>query len=366
LDFELRTKKELSVSHAHSGQGALLEEPVGDVAWVIRTYKEADLPAIVSLLNAHDAAYKLNDPTSEEELRVVNESPRSDPPRQVVVVEGPRIDGVPAGTFAGSGRVNYDDDEASKERIYFPRVVVHPAAEGMGLESAIAARLMEIVRGYESDPAMKPMDKATIKVYLREELHPLRDLWERAGMKEVRQFWEMARPLHEPIDEPVPVEGVDIRPYIRPEDNVRANEAFNNSFSDHWDHHEVPQEDWDYWTNAPNTRVDLSWLAESEEEPGKITGFCIISISEAANKHRSTCEGWVEILGTTGAWRRKGLGRALLLHGLHSLKSAGMDTAMLGVDSTSLTGANRLYESVGFRIRSREVQYECKLEEIAF
>lgn len=354
------------MSQAHTGQGALLEKSQGDVEWSIRTYQEGDLPAIVALINAQDEAHKLNNPTSEAEMRVGYASPRSDPPRQVVVVDGPPIDGVPAGMFAGSGRLNYEDDEANKERIYFPYMVVHPAAEGMGLERAIATRLMEIVQEYESDPAMKPMDRVTVKVYLREELHPLRELWESAGMKAVRQFWEMARPLHEPIDEPVPIEGVEIRPYLRPEDNVRANEAFNNSFSDHWDHHEVPQEDWDYWTNTPNTRVDLSWLAESQEEPGKITGFCIISISEDANKHRSACEGWVEILGTTGDWRRKGLGRALLLHGLHSLKSAGMDTAMLGVDSTSLTGANRLYESVGFRIRSREVQYECKLEEIAF
>lgn len=353
------------MSYPHSGQGVLLEKSQGDVEWSIRAYREEDLPAIVALINAQDAAYKLDDPTSEAEMRVNNESPRSDPPRQVVVVDGPSVEGVPAGMFVGSGRVNYEEDEANKERIYYPRVVVHPAAEGMGLERAIASRLMEIVRGYESDPAMKPMEKVTIKAYLREELHPMRDLWESVGMKEVRQFWAMARPLHEPIDEPAPVEGVEIRPFRHPEDNVRANAAFNNSFSDHWDHHEVPQEDWDYWTGVPNTRVDLSWLAESEEEPGKIVGFCIISISEESNKKKSACEGWIELLGTTGDWRRKGLGRALLLHGLHSLKSAGMDIAMLGVDSTSLTGANRLYESVGFRIRSRDMQYECKLEEIA-
>jgi ribosomal protein S18 acetylase RimI-like enzyme len=118
---------------------------------------------------------------------------------------------------------------------------------------------------------------------------------------------------------------------------------------------------------VPNTRIDLSWLAEheGEGEEGKLAGFCIISISEDSNEMRGVCEGWIELLGTTGAWRRKGLGRALLLHGLHSLKSAGMDTAMLGVDSTSLTGANRLYESVGFRIRRRTLQYECGLDEVA-
>ena len=51
-------------------------------------------------------------------------------------------------------------------------------------------------------------------------------------------------------------------------------------------------------------------------------------------------------------------------HGLHSLRQAGLDTALIGVDSESLTGANRLYESVGFRIRFREMQYESGLEEL--
>jgi ribosomal protein S18 acetylase RimI-like enzyme len=41
-----------------------------------------------------------------------------------------------------------------------------------------------------------------------------------------------------------------------------------------------------------------------------------------------------------------------------------MDTALLGVDSTSLTGANRLYESVGFRIRNREFGYAAPLDEV--
>jgi ribosomal protein S18 acetylase RimI-like enzyme len=53
-----------------------------------------------------------------------------------------------------------------------------------------------------------------------------------------------------------------------------------------------------------------------------------------------------------------------LLHGLHTLRAAGLDTALLGVDAESLTGANRLYESVGFRTRTREVQYECELKDL--
>jgi ribosomal protein S18 acetylase RimI-like enzyme len=174
----------------------------------------------------------------------------------------------------------------------------------------------------------------------------------------------MARPLDEPIDDPGVIEGVTIRPYKYPQDNEGARQAFDASFADHWDHHPTAPEDWEHWLKQPQVRHDLSQLAEIEDEPGAFAGFCIIEISEDDNKLRGVSEGWIELLGTIRGWRRIGLGRAILLHGLHSLRDAGMDTALLGVDSKSLTGANRLYESVGFRIRSREFSYACDLEEV--
>ena len=99
-------------------------------------------------------------------------------------------------------------------------------------------------------------------------------------------------------------------------------------------------------------------------KPGLIAGFCLCSLYDEENKRVGRREGWIGELGTIRGWRRKGLGRALLLHGLHSLKSEGLDTALLGVDSESLTGAQHLYESVGFRIRDRELQYERPLDEV--
>jgi ribosomal protein S18 acetylase RimI-like enzyme len=192
----------------------------------------------------------------------------------------------------------------------------------------------------------------------------MRALWPAIGLAEVRQFWTMARPLDQPIDEPALIEGVDIRPYRRPEDNAGALKAFNDSFSDHWDHHPTPSDDWEFWTGQPDMRPELSWLAEVEKQPGTFAGFCIISIDSEDNKTRGVKEGWIDLLGTTREWRRVGLGRALLLNGLYSLEGAGIETALLGVDSLSPTGANRLYESVGFRIRMREFGYAAPLEQV--
>jgi mycothiol synthase len=356
-----------ALTHAHSGDSATMDQPAdktGKIDWEMRPYRDEDLPRVTALINSVYEDYKVPLRVSEEELRVRMGGPRSDPPRQYVVVEGPSVPGVPSGMLVGYGAVRYDDDEEVGERMFFLRVVVHRAAEGLGLERAIAERLLEIVRGYQADPEMKPLPKASLRAWAFEQLLEVRALWTEMGLREVRQFWTMARPLTEPIDEPDAVDGVTIRPYRSSEDSEGARQAFNASFADHWDHHPVSPEDWEHWRNQPQARPDLSLLAEIDDAPGTFAGFCIIEIFENDNKMRGVCEGWIELLGTIRGWRRMGLGRSLLLHGLHSLRSAGMETALLGVDSESPTGANRLYESVGFRIRSRDFSYACDLEDV--
>ena len=107
---------------------------------------------------------------------------------------------------------------------------------------------------------------------------------EEIGLREVRQFWTMARLLNEPIDEPDAVEGVTIRGYRYPEDNEGARHAFDASFADHWDHHPTTPEDWEHWLKEPQARHDLSLLAEIDGKPGTFAGFCMIEIFEDTNE----------------------------------------------------------------------------------
>lgn len=345
-------------------QDALDTQADTEIDWQIRPFQMSDVPAVVALINSSFDAYGIQDSISEAMLNVYLTAPRSDPHRQRIVVEGPRIEGVPPGMLLAYGYVRYEEDEEADERMYGLNITRHNAAEGLGLEQALARKMIEIVRDYESDPAFKRMSKVTIKADVLEPMAYKRALFLGMGLSEVRQFWTMARPLHTPVDEPPHVDGVDIRPFRFPQDSEGARAAFNDSFSDHWDHHPVDQADWEHWMSQDLMRPDLSSLAEIESAPGTFGGFCMISITEDDNKRRGVLEGWIDLLGTTRAWRRVGLGRSLILHGLHCLKNAGMETALLGVDSTSPTGANRLYESVGFRIRLREFVYEAPLGEV--
>jgi mycothiol synthase len=355
--------KEKLMTTRHSDGSSALDTPNG-TAWTFRSYREGDIPGIVALINAAYAVDRPGHTWSDEELALSFGQPFSDPPKQVIVVEGPAVEGVPEGAFAGYGRIMNYHDKASDERIYQMGLKVHPSARGKDLEKALAGRLLEIARANEAQPEIEPAGKVSLIAAIREEDVPVRALYNEMGLREVRQGWIMTRSLNDPIAEPARVEGVTMRNYRRPEDNIAALYAYNSSFIDHFEFHAFPQEVWDYHMSTPEVRVDLSWLAEVDAEPGTLAGFCICEIKSEANERSGLKEGWIALLGTVRGWRGKGLGRSLLLHGLRSLKEAGMDTALLGVDSESLTGANRLYESVGFTVRDHEVMFKSPLSDV--
>ena len=64
----------------------------------------------------------------------------------------------------------------------------------------------------------------------------------------------------------------------------------------------------------------------------------------------------VEPFSTAPEHRRKGLGRALMLFGIERVRLAGAHDAWVG-SSVSNVASNGLYESVGFRVARRDVDY---------
>jgi len=72
-------------------------------------------------------------------------------------------------------------------------------------------------------------------------------------------------------------------------------------------------------------------------------------------------QGWIHLLGVRRAWRRRGVGEALLRRSFAVFRAAGLASAGLNVDAESLTGATRLYERVGMRVTRRNLTYELEL-----
>ena len=71
--------------------------------------------------------------------------------------------------------------------------------------------------------------------------------------------------------------------------------------------------------------------------------------------------GFVDWLGVRPQWRRRGLGRALLLHAFRELHERGAGRVGLGVDSQNPTGATRLYESVGMHVEADHATFARRL-----
>jgi ribosomal protein S18 acetylase RimI-like enzyme len=71
--------------------------------------------------------------------------------------------------------------------------------------------------------------------------------------------------------------------------------------------------------------------------------------------------GWVNVLGVRPGWRRRGIGRALLLSGFEALAGQGCELALLGVDAGNESGALRLYETAGMTVRREWHVFEKRL-----
>jgi GNAT superfamily N-acetyltransferase len=174
------------------------------------------------------------------------------------------------------------------------------------------------------------------------------------GYQLVRHSWRMRVALDGMTEEPVWPEGITVRSF-RPGDERTFFELNQETFQDHWEHNEPdPYDEWEHWMlQPPMFDPELWFIAEGDGEPAAI------EISHPRPELPGV--GWVGILGVRRAWRRRGLGRALLLKAFHAFRDRGYREAGLGVDAASLTGATRLYESVGMRATAQFDIYEKQL-----
>jgi GNAT superfamily N-acetyltransferase len=179
---------------------------------------------------------------------------------------------------------------------------------------------------------------------------PLLEALERRGFRLVRHAHRMKVDLVDPTPMPVWPKGVEVQSF-RPGDERAFYEAHQETFADSWEPIEEPYDEWAHWLLKPPAFVPELWfLAVEGSEPA---GFAI------CHPHAGDAEcGWVRILGVRRQWRRRGLGRALLLHSFAEFRRLGLRRAGLGVDAESLTGANRLYEQAGMHVAARFAIYE--------
>ena len=166
-----------------------------------------------------------------------------------------------------------------------------------------------------------------------------------AGYKPVRYGFNMVRDLLEPFPEmPMPA-GLEVRPVK--DEHVRAIwEADMESFRDHWGFVPPTETRYQNWINEPDFDPSLFKVAwDGDQIVGAVQNF--VNAEENAEYQRK--RGYTEGIFTRRPWRKRGLAKSLIVQSMKMFKEMGMTETALSVDSENLSGALRVYESVGYR-----------------
>ena len=179
------------------------------------------------------------------------------------------------------------------------------------------------------------------------------------GYQHIRSSYTMRINMDAPPEEPVWPDGITVRTYNPETDLEAVYRTVDEAFSDHFGHVDVPFEEGlrrfeHMQTGYEGFDPSLWFLA--------MNGDTIIGTS-LCRKHGydNPDVGWVGTLGVRRAWRKHGIGLALLRHSFCELHRRGQRMAGLGVDAQNLTGALRLYQSAGMHVHNAYDQFEKEI-----
>ena len=230
--------------------------------------------------------------------------------------------------------------------------IVALASRGLGLGSALVAENERRARRFLelAEPGTRVVIHAGA---LADEPRSARLLTAR-GYREVRRFSLMRTDFEEgsrPVAAPA---GIEVRTVMRA-DAVPMHEVHLEAFGDHWGAGETPLAEFLHYSFEAVDFDPGLWLVAVAGE--QVVGY--LGATEEAAEDPS--RGYVKLLGVRRAFRRRGIGEALLLHAFQNLAARGKAGCDLHVDSESLTGATRLYERVGMTPHPRFATWEKEL-----
>jgi mycothiol synthase len=232
---------------------------------------------------------------------------------------------------------------------------VHPEYRGQGLGLKLRG-LME-ARAREQVAKAPPEARVSLNSGCVSTNEGARQMFIKTGLTYIRSFWRMRIDFDGPPPAAQLPEGFSFRTHVPGQDDVIAYEAFRDAFKDHWGTPPIAYEMFksDMY-EGPDYDPSLFFYA-IDDSNGRIAGFsmCFPKVDEDPDM------AWVGDLGVRREYRRKGIATAMLNHSFGEFYRRGKLRAGLGVDAQSLTGATKLYESVGMRPDREWQRFEKEL-----
>ncbi|MCF0095294.1 GNAT family N-acetyltransferase [Micromonospora sp. MH99] len=296
--------------------------------WTTRRPTLDDVPAILAVVHAADT-FAIGHPDFDaEDVEQSLTAPYFDPTRDSWLA----LD--PDGTVVAWATV----DNPTGVGREFVEIYVDPE-QAATLRAPLLARQLDRVA---ERAAERRLPALTVRCAV---FAPERD-WARnlraAGFTVAKRYVRMRRPLADLPTEPSPPPGVTVRP-VRPDDEAELREfhrIHDVAFGDTPDHEPLSYERWRARIGDV-TAWDEWFVAEVD---GVLAG-ALQSSDQALDQQ----QGWVKSLSVLPAYRRRGVGAALLRRAFASYAAKGRESAGLGVDLTNPTTPLSLYESVGLR-----------------
>ncbi len=284
-----------------------------------------DAPALAALFNTVAEADGTGDTATEQVVAEIFAMPRFDAADDSFSV----WDGA---DLVGAGFVTVRDVAVDGRAMVVPEGAIHPDRRGAGLGADLLDRLER--RGIELAHTRLPGLPVRLRTSGGLQDSSAQRLLEQAGYAPGNYFLTMEVDLATWRDPGA--DTVSVPP--GPELSEAVREAHNDAFRDHRNFSPIPQDSWEHWGRSSAYRPALSRVVV---EDGRVLAYATASEYEPGTVH-------IDLVGTRREARGRGLAKDVLTSGLRAARAAGMSTSELEVDSTSPTGADRLYTSVGY------------------
>ena len=299
----------------------------------IRNAQLSDIPAAASVARACDLA-DIGEPEQDEDwLHDDWTRPRSDPSTDVFLVES-----------RGGSVVAFAYTWDEERYVRFDSVgYVHPDHRGRGVGSVLvdaverralrdrasvpAGAAVRVLQSFDSDASgLRDPDASGARA-----------LFDARGYVPEREYLHMEVDVASDFDAGSPPDGITIRPRTAADDRAIV-EVMADAFDDPWDYEDARQE-----FDRSRTHDPSLWLVAFEGDHPVGALFSYITHAR----------GQISAVGVRAPWRRRGIGLALVRAAFARLRDRGISNVRLNVERDNASGATRLYERAGMRLRRR-------------